>query len=63
MAESNRPGAHHSDRAGEFVFRQTLPHTTALPQMQRHHHRRCQLVGWAVDRWLGVSRVEVHHGR
>ncbi len=61
MADSNRPGAHNSDRAGEIVFGETLLHSTTLPHLQRHHQRPCRLVGYQVTRWLSVEAVEVRH--
>ena len=32
--EQKRPGAHHSDRAGEFISGETVPHTTVNASAQ-----------------------------
>jgi hypothetical protein len=59
MHKTNQPGALASDRAGEFVLGGTVPHTTAIPNQQRHRFAPPRVVSWRVNRWLGVERVEV----
>lgn len=62
MADMKRPGAHHSDRAGEFVLAGTAPHTIEAHGLQRRTDPPCRIVGWRVSRWLAVEAVEVAHG-
>lgn len=59
MTKKNRPGAHHSDRAGEFVLARTILHTTNTPALQRCTIPYCRIVRWRVSRWLSVETVEV----
>jgi hypothetical protein len=63
MTNYKRPGALISDRAGEIVLDGTLPLITPTAGLQRHHHPSIRLVGWRVNRWLGVESVEVSRGR
>ena len=62
MAKTHRPGAHHSDRAGEIVLGGTFPHNIATPHTQRDRMKPLRLISWRVNRWLGVESVEVCHG-
>lgn len=62
MTAKNWPGAHHSDRAGEFVLAGTLTHTTGTPDLQRRTDPPCRIIGWRVTRTLNVEAVEVTHG-
>jgi hypothetical protein len=57
MTTRKSPGAHHSDRGQEISLCGLTSHTIALPHTQRH--RPPVIIGWAVDKWLGVSAVEV----
>jgi len=61
MTARKRPGAHDSDRAGDFVLGGTLPHTTGTPNPQRRPEPPCRIVGWTVTRTLNVEAVEVTH--
>jgi hypothetical protein len=62
VTKTVRPGAHHSDRAGEVVLAGTLPLTTAIQVLQLHRVTPLRLVSWRVNRWLGVETVEVTNG-
>jgi hypothetical protein len=62
MAKANRPGALQSARAGEIVLVGTSPHTTARIDLQCNPLAPVRVIAWRVDRWLGVSSVEVRHG-
>jgi hypothetical protein len=62
MTARKRPGAHDSDRAGDFVLAGTLPHTTGATEPQRRADVPCRIVGWKVTRTLNVEAVEVAHG-
>lgn len=61
MTKTRRPGAHHSNRAGEFVLGRTTLHTTEMTDLQRYRGTCCRIVRWRVSRWLGVEAVEVKH--
>jgi hypothetical protein len=62
MQKAERPGAHHSDRAGEIVLGGTLPHSTGHTDAQRRRADASRIIGWRVTRWLGVEAVEVSNG-
>jgi hypothetical protein len=63
MTKTNRPGALASAPAGETILGRTIPNTTASLHLQCNPVAPVRIVGWQVDRWLGVSRLEVHHDR
>lgn len=60
MTASKRPGAHHSDRAGEIISGETFPNSTVTPNAQRHRAPPLRIVSWRVNRWLTVESVEAH---
>jgi hypothetical protein len=63
MKKKVPPGARvRSDRAGEGVLGGTSSSTISLPHLQRHRIKP-PVVTWKVDRWLGVTFLEVRRGR
>ena len=63
MTKMKRPAALQSGRAGEIVLLGTTPLTTAPLNLQCNPIVPVRIVAWRVDRWLGVSCVEVRHDR
>jgi hypothetical protein len=53
MAQTKRPGALTSHRAGEIVLGGTSLHTIVEPSSQRFNRT------WRVNRWLNVEWMEV----
>lgn len=63
MHHTKQPGARFlSDRAGDFVLGGTLPYIIGNTNLQRHRLSPCRVIGWCVNRWLGVETVEVRYG-
>lgn len=63
MSEGKRPGALHSDRAGEYRLNQTSFPNISNPLQQDHAKRRSARSRYRVDRWLGVEFMENSRGR